>query len=136
MRIASPSRTAIAITFVASLGLMAAPAAQAEASSAATASSAACELHIGLTRKDGNYIRGYGSKLGCENSTSWLYLQWERWNGWWTQTEKAVNGSGFDVPISWFCKGTGTHNFKVRHYMRTLGGATKVKDSNIIRVTC
>ncbi|MBB5079128.1 hypothetical protein [Nonomuraea endophytica] len=101
------------------------------------AATAKCELHIGLTSKSGNYIKGYGSKLNCGTGVSWLQIQRKRWYGWENLgPEVTVRGSGRDVGISYFCKGTGKHTWRTKHSARLVGGDALFKFSNEIRVTC
>ncbi|MFI9550761.1 hypothetical protein [Nonomuraea endophytica] len=107
------------------------------ASAPVQAATAGCEVHIGLTSKSGNYIKGYGSKLNCGTGESWLQIQRKRWYGWEGMgPEVTVRGSGKDVPISYFCKGTGKHTWRTRHVMRKLSGDVVFRFSNEIRVTC
>jgi hypothetical protein len=114
-------------------------AAQAEASKHAPSitPAASCDLQIGVTRKNGNDISGYGSQSNCgPNGDSYLTIQRSRWYGWEDLSTQTVHGSGHDVYVHYNCAGTGTHEFRTIHTATTIGGNYKFKESNHITVTC
>lgn len=98
---------------------------------------ATCELHIGVTRKSGNTISGYGSQANCgSNGRSYLTVQRSRWYGWEDLTTVPVIGSGHDVYVRYNCASSGTHTFRTIHTGRTIGGTPAFKESNRLTVTC
>jgi hypothetical protein len=98
---------------------------------------ATCELHIGLTTRSGDIIRGYGSQANCGSSgRSYLTIQRSRWYGWEDLATATVIGSGHDVYVTYNCAGTGTHTFRTIHTGSTIGGTPLFKESNRITATC
>jgi hypothetical protein len=124
--------TALALT-AGSVGLASSTNAEAKAATAA-----ACDNHIGVTRKAGNVISGFGSQArncGTRGQT-FLTIQRYRWFGWENLVTKKIVGPGHDVYVRYNCAGTGTHTYRTIHTGRTVGNSPLFRQSNHIRVTC
>lgn len=95
-----------------------------------------CKVHIGVTRKSGNTISGYGSKANCGTGTTHLRIQRSRWWGWEDLATARVIGSGPDFYVRYNCAGTGTHTYRTIHTGETIGGRHLFNESNHLRVRC
>ncbi|MGW1887056.1 hypothetical protein [Streptomyces sp. NPDC001970] len=103
---------------------------------APTAHAASCDVQIGRTYKSGNYIVGYGSLSNCA-STSTARLIIQRWTGlYWKDYATGTAHQGYDTYVSQNCSGTGTQTWRTLISGRTVGGETRIKASNELRVYC
>jgi hypothetical protein len=91
-------------------------------------------LQIGVTKQVGSYITGYGS-ISCGSGAT-LEIQRSRWYGWETMASAAVNGTGHDQSIRYYCYNTGTHTFRTIIWAYNLAGSYIMKASNQITVSC
>ncbi len=100
--------------------------------------SASCDIRIGRTYQNGNYIYGYGSiASGCSRgSRATLRLQRSRWYGWEDMKSVTVDGTGYDQYVSYNCAGTGKHEFRTIIMARMLTGNYLFKESNHITASC
>jgi hypothetical protein len=126
-----------ALTAAALCGVTVSVSASASAS-AMRASAATCDVQIGQTYKSGNDIVGYGSLSNCSSwSTGRLYIQRQIFPGNWGQVGTiATAHQGYDTYVRYNCSGTGTQSWRTLISFATVGGPTRIKVSNVIRVYC
>jgi hypothetical protein len=138
----------IAVTTMALVGAFALGVAPARAATAdrvdvvptvSVAPAGACDFHVGLTIKDGSYIRGSGSLANCGGPFNHLRidLQRLRWNGWQNEDTAVITIPGTSAGVSFNCSGTGTYTYRTRvqaHNVYT--NRWPLKYSNELRVSC
>ena len=104
---------------------------------ASAASAASCNVEIGRTYKNGNYVVGYGSlSQGCaSDSLAWLEIQ--RWTGFSWDDGPLVyfRGPGHDQYITRNCYGWGTQTWRTTIQARRIDGSLLFKESRL-RVYC
>lgn len=103
-----------------------APAAGAATATPGPSSVAADCLNIGLTRREGNDIIGYGSNSCFESGQ--IKIQWSRWFGWEDVTLTALPNDGRDHEVRWNCTNSGIHDFRTVVLLQS--GAAKA--SNVL----
>ncbi|WP_049573971.1 hypothetical protein [Nonomuraea sp. SBT364] len=96
-----------------------------------------CGLYVGTTELDDVFIKGSGARIGCGPQTSYLAVQRENPAGWQTMAEIPLHDGGLEVPVTYLCKGTGTHTYRTIHYLPIwVGQDPLVEVSNEITVDC
>jgi hypothetical protein len=92
-------------------------------------------VDIGLTRRDGNDIVGYGSIRPPYSGRATIVIQRERWFGWEDVKSETVTGSGYDHYIRYNCSGTGVYNYRTWIVARRNNDVFQ-KFSNVITENC
>jgi hypothetical protein len=110
------------------------------ASSPASAAVAqACSLSVAAPYKLGtaNTIQTVGNRTaGCGAGTTHLYIQKQRFPGWWDNVaHRTLSGGGFGS-LNFSCAGYGTQTYRGQQSGTTVGGGTDVVNSASVRISC
>jgi hypothetical protein len=128
------AKFAVATGAVVSIGLVAAPAANAATDTGSNVSAFACDIFSGQTYKSGNYINGSMKFAGCSGSAT-IIIQRSRWYGWEDMASKSVSAADGWRQIAYDCSHDGTYDYRTILDGRIAGNPV-FRESNHIRVSC
>jgi hypothetical protein len=107
---------------------------------ASPAQAAVCQVHVGVTYREGTIVHGHGSiDSSCTPQTGpvSVVLQRKSWYGWGeAMSTKVLYGGGAQGHVTFNCGGYGTQSWRTVVFATTVGGGPARKISNEIRFFC